>query len=392
MLDTSVPALVLKAGVYPLHHGGLAVVRTLGRAGVPVYTVTEDRWAPAGLSRYANRRFVLRTGGQDTYQRQLLQGLETVAEWIGRPAVLVPTDDHAALFVAEHAAALRTAFLFPGQPPGLTRLVTDKAALHERCLALGVPVPAATIVTTAWELRNAAAAADFPVVVKQAAPVLLQDGSRMKSTRIVRTKRELLDTEVRSRLLLQEHIPAEHAEDWLFHGYFDATSRCLFGGTGRKLRSFPDGAGETAYGRAERNLELERQATALLTTLRYRGSVSMDYRYDRRDGMYKVLDVNPRIGAIFRLFATAGGLDVVRAVHLDLTGRPVPAGRPVDGRVVMAESNDVRSAWQLLTARNLSLRDLWSQWRAVDETAWFSAADPLPPLAALARAAWRSVG
>jgi predicted ATP-grasp superfamily ATP-dependent carboligase len=389
VLDTSVPALVLKAGVYPLHHGGLAVVRTLGAAGIPVYAVTEDRWAPAGLSRYLKDRFVLRTGGQDTYQRQLLDGLQTVAERIGRPAVLVPTDDHAAFFVADHAATLRTAFLFPDQPPGLTRLVADKAALHERCLALGVPVPAARIVTTAGELREAAEAADFPVVVKQAAPVLLPDGSRIKSTRIIRTKRELLETEVRSRLLLQEHIPADQAEDWLFHGYFDATSSCLFAGTGRKLRSFPDGAGETAYGRAERNPGLERQAAALLTTLRYRGPVSMDYRYDRRDGRHKLLDLNPRIGAIFRLFTTAAGLDVVRAVHLDLTGRPVPAERPVDGRVVIVENHDMRSAWRLLTARNLSLRDLWSQWRAVDETAWFSVTDPVPPLAALARSARR---
>ena len=103
--DTSVPALTLKVGEYTLHHGGLGIARTLGRAGVPVYGVHEDRFAPAGLSRYTTGRFVWRTGGQDTHQDQLLAGLDFVAGRIGTRAVLIPTDDYAAVFVADHADA-----------------------------------------------------------------------------------------------------------------------------------------------------------------------------------------------------------------------------------------------------------------------------------------------
>jgi hypothetical protein len=33
VLDRSVPALVLKVGQYPIHSGGLGVIRTLGRLG-----------------------------------------------------------------------------------------------------------------------------------------------------------------------------------------------------------------------------------------------------------------------------------------------------------------------------------------------------------------------
>ena len=39
--------------------------------------------------------------------------------------------------------------------------------------------------------------------------------------------------------------------------------------------------------------------------LGYRGILDIGYRYDARDGRYKVLDVNPRIGATFRLFVGA---------------------------------------------------------------------------------------
>ena len=41
-LDT--PALVLKFDRNPLHHGGLGVIRSLGKLGVPVYGVQESPW------------------------------------------------------------------------------------------------------------------------------------------------------------------------------------------------------------------------------------------------------------------------------------------------------------------------------------------------------------
>lgn len=374
------PALILKVGDYANHHGGLAAARTLGRAGVPVYGVHEDRLAPAGLSRYSVGRFVWPTAGQHEYQGQLLDGIAAVAERIGRPAVVIPTDDHAAMFVSDQADILRRWFLFPDQPPQLVRGLTDKATLHERCTALGVPVAAGTVAATPEDLAAFAEAAVFPLVAKRGAPWLLATGRRARSTQVVRTRDELLTLDVSTPLVLQEHIPAAAGDDWLFHGYCDKGSECLVAFTGRKLRSFPPGAGETSLGRSEPNPALESEARSLFRGLGYRGIMSLDYRYDRRDGRYKLLDFNPRTGAIFRLFQTDAGVDVVRALHLDLTGRAVPAGPPTAGRVVAVEGYDVRAC------RGLPVRQRMASWRTVDETAWFARDDMLPPLVALGRA------
>ena len=45
--DTSTPAVVLKLDPNVMHHGGLGVIRSLGRLGVPVYGVHEGPLAPA---------------------------------------------------------------------------------------------------------------------------------------------------------------------------------------------------------------------------------------------------------------------------------------------------------------------------------------------------------
>ena len=48
--DCRIPALVVKTGRDPMHSGEVGVIRTLGRLGVPVYTLAEDRFTPAALS------------------------------------------------------------------------------------------------------------------------------------------------------------------------------------------------------------------------------------------------------------------------------------------------------------------------------------------------------
>jgi D-aspartate ligase len=61
-LDTSTPAVMLKFDPNVMHHGGLGVIRSLGRAGIPVYGVPEGTLAPAASSRYLAGRFFLAAG------------------------------------------------------------------------------------------------------------------------------------------------------------------------------------------------------------------------------------------------------------------------------------------------------------------------------------------
>ena len=71
--------------------------------------------------------------------------------------------------------------------------------------------------------------------------------------------------------------------------------------------------------------------------LGYRGILDIGYRFDHRDGQYKLLDVNPRIGGTFRLFVGADGMDVLRALYLDLTGQDVPTSAAQEGRRWLVE-------------------------------------------------------
>ena len=109
---------------------------------------------------------------------------------------------------------------------------------------------------------------------------------------------------------LQEYLPCEDAEDWIVHAYCDASSTCVVEFTGVKLRSWPPHAGFTTCALSVPNDELADIAARLVRSIGFRGILDLDFRYDRRDGKYKLLDFNPRVGAQFRLFETGAGIDV----------------------------------------------------------------------------------
>ncbi len=383
--DRSVPALLFKVGQYPIHHGGVGAIRTLGRVGVPVYAVTEDAATPAAASRYLEGYFVFSTTGAED-EEELVAGLASIGRRVGRRSVLACTDDEAAVLVAAHASELVEWFITPGVAAALPGRLASKRGVFELCRELGTPTPDAQFPVTLGELEEFAARATFPVVVKN-----LEAFTRMRqpvvgASTIVASPEDLLALASSwpepFSAIVQECIPDEVGEDWIFQAYFDADSAPLVAFTGVKLRSWPVSAGVTTCGRVVENPRLAAQAIDFCRRVGYRGIVDLDWRLDRRDGEYKLLDFNPRIGAQFRLFETDAGINVVRAMHLDLTGRDVPRGRQANGHSLVVEHLDGPAR---LVARRSLLEVASPYGRSETSYAWLAPDDPLPFVAMAAR-------
>jgi D-aspartate ligase len=386
----STPAVVLKFDPNVMHHGGLGVIRSLGRMGVPVYGVHEGPWAPAASSRYLRGRFFWQPDPADA--ERVRAGLLRLSERIGQPAVLLPTDDAGAIFLAEQGDGLRERFLFPAPPRDLPRRVAGKYSLYQLCRELGVPSPQAAVPESLPEAREFAAAVGFPVIAKLTTPWSNGYGG-LRSTSVVTGAQQLDDTyracsRAGAGLMLQEFIPGGPGHDWFFHGYCDGGSVCRPAFTGVKERSYPAHAGLTCLGRATPNERLAGEITGLLKQLGYQGILDLDLRWDARDDQYKLLDFNPRIGAQFKLFRDAEDTDVATACYLDLTGQAVPVSDQVTRRFVV-ENYDPIAAFSYWRGGELGLRSWLASLRAVDETAWF-ARDDLRPFGLMClRMGWR---
>ncbi len=336
-LNTTYPVLILKASRDAIHHGSLAVARTLGRLGVPVFAVVPDGYTPLTFSRYVTKTFIWPKWPDDL--SSFVDEVLRIGALIDRPAIIIPMDDLSAVFVAENAASLARRFVLPPVPPKLPRRLANKASLHTLCAEIGIPSVRSVVPQSIDDVKTFATASAFPAVVKAAEQWLLL--SDRFSTRVVHSPAELFELYGNmsgadcSRTILQEYIAGD---DWICHGYYNAQKNICVTFTGRKLRGYPVDAGSTAVGVSVDNEALRRQADRLLKAVAYSGIVDMDWRKDERDGIYKILDCNPRVGQNFRMFKNSADIDVVRAQHLDLTGRGINSAPMIEGRIFTVES------------------------------------------------------
>ncbi|MFF1741490.1 carboxylate--amine ligase [Streptomyces mirabilis] len=384
--DRNVPGLIVKFGDYPLHHGGVGAIRSLGRLGIPMYAITEDRYTPAAASRYLRRAFVWPTTGTEEPER-LVEGLLRIGARIGRPTVLVPTDEEAAVLIAEHQEELGERFLFPRVDAKLPRRLASKQGLHELCVEHGIPSPAAAFPQSYEEIVAFAESARFPIVAKNREAFVRRSQPAVNGTTRIATREALLslarDWGDQPGVILQEYLPREEAEDWIVHAYFDADSTPLAMFTGVKVRSWPPHAGMTANAYVVDNPELADLAARFIKQIGFSGVIDLDLRFDRRDGQYKLLDFNPRMGAQFRLFENESGIDVVRAMHLDLTGRTVPEGEQRAGHRYIVENIDLPA---LLAYRRSGYTTPHAPTHASGtELAWLAGDDLRPFFTMLAR-------
>jgi len=364
-------------------YGGLNILRSLGRLRVPVYNIDPNPFAPAFASKYCRGRF---WGDIEQWPAErALDYLWKIRQKIGRPCLLIPTTDDTSIFVAENSAILREWFIFPQLSASKVRSLSNKKQMYQVAKNFHIPTPATVFPESRQDVQTFLRDAAFPVMLKaiDGARLWRRTGQKMV---IVQSESELLkkydemEDAGNPNLMLQEYIPGGDDAIWMFNGYFNEKSECLAAFTGKKIRQYPIHKGVTSLGECVANPVITKKTVEFLKAFGYRGIVDLGYRFDRRDGSYKILDINPRIGATFRLFVGDNGMDVARALYLNLTGQPVAFGVPHEGRRWIVEDFDFVSSIRYRLEGTLSLKQWLASLRGVEEAAYFAADDFLPVL------------
>ncbi len=378
-MDTSVPVVVIAPGFH-----GHAIARSLGRLGVPVYGVHADAHSPAARSRYWRKNFfwdIEKATPEDS-----LDWLLRLGETLGSRPILLPTDDHSCVFLDTFADTLRGSFRFPNQPPGLTRALSNKQSMYHLCKKHGIPAAETAFPLSRQDVIEFCKTASFPVMLKGIDTLALRErtGVKMVVAHDAETLLKLYDemeTPDSPNIMLQEYLGGGSRTVWMFDGYFNDESDCLFGLTANMMRQYPAYTGVTSLGICLTNEIVAQQTKRFMKAIGYRGALDLGFKFDARTGLYKAIDANPRIGRTFRLLVDSRGMDVVRALYLDLTGQPVQVGEPREGRKWVVENFDLVSSSRYRRDEKLGLRGWLRSYRGVEEAFWFSRDDPMPFLA-----------
>jgi predicted ATP-grasp superfamily ATP-dependent carboligase len=339
-----------------------------------VYLISQrDANVPVQCSRYWRKRFWWDFSAPPDAS---IEFLVHVAKEIGNQPVLLTLADWAAIFIEQHADELEEHFVFPRPREPVIARLADKWTMYELARSCGIATPCTIFPRSRDEAQNFGRVAGFPIVLKSADPF----APFVPAKAIVSNAAELLakyDADAQRggpNLILQEYIPGDARDVWMSNGYFTRDSECKALFTGRKLRQI-NSTGVASLAVCQHNAQVADATLRFMRGIGYAGAVGIGWRYDARDGQYKVLDVNARVTGVFRLFRAMNGLDTVRACYLDLTEQQIPQSQLDTGRKWMLEDDFFAAR-----AEGIGLREWIRSVRGVRETQWFAADDPLPGL------------
>ena len=125
------------------------------------------------------------------------------------------------------------------------------------------------------------------------------------------------------QLMVTEIIPGPDSSFASYYSYLDEAGRPLFHLTKRKLRQFPPGFGLGCFHLTDWSPEVADLGLRFLQAAGVRGFACVEFKRDRRDGRWKLIECNHRLTAATELLSAAGA-DVAFLAYCRALGEDGP--------------------------------------------------------------------
>jgi len=332
------PAIVLNCQT-----AGIGVVHALNQAGVDIVTV-EHNWPPlVRFGRYS--RFPkLHYSYWPSRGESLIDSLLKLSERFDGKGVLFPSTDDDLEALIDARDRLSDRFHVPAaEHIGLR--IFQKNWQYELAERTGVPTPR----------HQRFLAGETPDTRGFRFPLILKPSSRQMTSanRIFRLR--LLENEDELERSLEdiacnyagrtfqvaENIPGEPDQLYTVGSYSNRDGRVLRSYTGRKITQYPYYYGMASVAESvPLPSHVVENARALLEVEKFHGISQVEFKYDVRDGLYKLLEINGRSWHWIKL-AAFSGINLPLIQYYDLTDDPrladVLAVPQVDSRFYVNE-------------------------------------------------------
>jgi D-aspartate ligase len=362
-------------------HPGLAVARSLGRRGIPVYVV-DDHLCISSYSRYV-RRVVHARNLRD--ERSTIDAVMEIGRRFNlRNWVLFPTRDETVAAFARNRAELAAFFRVTTPEWDVVKWAWDKSNTYELAERLGVPCPKTFHVRTAEDLPSLYS--KLPLAIKPAVKENFFYATGAKAWRantpddLQRMFAMALKQIPAQEILLQEIIPGDGSSQFsccvfFRHGVAHSTL------VATRVRQHPREFGRAAtYVETIALPEIEELSQRLLQAINFYGLAELEFKQDPRDGKYKLLDINARVWG-FHSLGSAAGVDFPYLLFADQLGYSSEHCRGLPGVGWIRWIADVPVVISELLHRHINLKSYITSLRRTAIESVFAREDPLPTLA-----------
>jgi predicted ATP-grasp superfamily ATP-dependent carboligase len=376
------------------HYHGLGLIRSLAQHGVPIVLLDHMPCA-ACLSRYVES---FHRAPSSLDPDRLLPFLLNLAEerrlkgW-----VIYPTDDETVFFLSKHKSALERVYRVTTPEWAVTRYAYNKALTYRLAQRIGLAIPKTFYPASEKDLADPAI--PFPAIVK---PAVMRTFFKTTGRKVFpvqnfdtlmaayRKARKIIPP---SEILVQELIPDVSHNLFSFSPFF-RDGRVFGRVIVQRIRQHPMDFGHaTTYAMTVDLSELERLGIRILSAMRFRGICEVEFIRDPRDGVFKFLEVNPRIWG-WHSIALRAGVNLPYLSYLDQMGKTIEVPEFRKNVKWIREITDAMTVLKEIGKGRLSILEVLRSLQGEKELAVFSWRDPLPFFAELLRAPslWRERG
>jgi predicted ATP-grasp superfamily ATP-dependent carboligase len=305
----------------------LAVVRALGEAGVPVVVLHYDPRDMAQASRYVVAEVRIPHPLHD--EPGFVETLVEEARRFGG-SILIPASDDSTVAISRNRDVLAQHYTVACPEWAITERFIDKSRTSVLADAHGIPAPRTLVPQSAEELGSQAMSIGFPLLLKPAESHLFYERFKRKMVR-ADTMAELQASyeqavEAGLAVMLQEIIPGDDAAVVNYNAYvWDGKPLAEF--TARQLRKAPPAFGSPRVAVSERIPEVIEPGRRILSAMEFHGFACTEFKQDRRDGVYKLIEVNGRHN-LSGLLAVRCGINFPLMQYRHLAEGVMPRGGP----------------------------------------------------------------
>lgn len=364
-------------------HPGLAIARSLGRRGIPVYII-DDQYCISSFSRYAAK--VIRVESILDERKTVDAVLEVGRRYSLRDWVLFPTRDENVAAFSRYRDELAPFFRVTTGDWKSVEWAWDKKKTYELAERLNIPCPKTFNPMSVDEIP--ALYPRLPLAVKPAVKENFFYATGAKAWR-ANTPEELLSlykkaiAQIRpEEILIQEIVPGDGTTQYSYCAFVQKGVPVSVL-TARRARQHPREFGRAAtYVETINAPEIEDLSERFLKAIDFHGVVEIEYKRDPRTGEYKLLDVNARPWG-FHAIGQAAGVDFPYMIYADQMGLPIEPRRAKAGVGWLRMVSDIPTAISDLFHGSLGISTYLRSLRATRVESVFNAGDPLPSLAEL---------
>lgn len=315
----ALPPVILLGG----EANALSVARDLGRSGVTVYALLEA-FSSVGFSRHCRR---IGPAAADDYETAWAEFLLSDAAKPYHGAVVLACSDAGIQVLLRHREALLRLYRLDLCNPTAQAMMLDKLETYRCAAAAGVATPRFWAVHSADEIAALRDELVFPLLVKPRLSHLFDNRFGRKHIIVDRYEDLLPAYEMATgdgmEALLVELIPGGDDRLCSYFTYLDERGTPLVHFTKGVIRRYPAGMGGGTYHITRWIPELIAPANRLLDQAQLRGLANVEFKFDTRDGQYKLIECNARFAASNAL-VSASGMKLAELVYNRIVNRPPP--------------------------------------------------------------------